>query len=108
MENKQRLIDAYTFAEEIESLQITVAGKPARWNDAKHSVLRKIAEQPTVDAVEVVHGRWDEYDCYKCDSNGKPVIKTGKVFVCSVCGREERFREPYCHCGAKMDGDANA
>lgn len=51
MENKQRLIDAYTFAEEIESLQITVAGKPARWNDAKHSVLRKIAEQPTVDAV---------------------------------------------------------
>ena len=66
-----------------------------------------LANTPTVDAVEVVHGRWDKYDCYKCNSDGKPVIRTGNVFVCSVCGREERYREPYCHCGAKMDGDGN-
>ena len=49
------------------------------------------------------HGRWEEYDCYKCNSDGEPVIKTATVLVCSVCGREERYREPYCHCGAKMD-----
>jgi hypothetical protein len=64
MANEKRLIDAYTLAEEIESLNITVAGKPARWNDAKHSVLCIIAEQPDVDAVEVVRckdcRRWDE------------------------------------------------
>lgn len=53
MANEKRIIEAYTLAEEIESLNITVAGKPARWNDAKHSVLRIIAEQPDVDAVEV-------------------------------------------------------
>ena len=46
-----RLIDAYTLAEEIESLEITVAGKPARWNDAKHSVLRVIAEQKGIEAA---------------------------------------------------------
>ena len=49
-----RYISACALAEEIKSLDITVAGKPARWNDAKHTVLRIIAEQPTVDAVEVV------------------------------------------------------
>lgn len=54
MAKEQRLIDAYTLAEEIEELRITVAGKPAKWNDAKHSVLRVIAEQADVDAVKVV------------------------------------------------------
>lgn len=38
------------------------------------------------------HGRWiDKETCY----------------VCSLCGRVERLQEPYCHCGAKMDGDGN-
>ena len=85
MANEKRLIDAYTLAEEIESLNITVAGKPARWNDAKHSVLCIIAEQPDVDAVEVVHGRWiEDYDTFIQDNGyeSEP-IHTG--FVCSVC-----------------------
>lgn len=25
-------------------------------------------------------------------------------YFCSVCGRMEMKEEPYCHCGAKMDG----
>ena len=44
-----RLIDAFALAEEIESMTITVAGKPARWNDAKHVILRVIAEQADID-----------------------------------------------------------
>lgn len=24
---------------------------------------------------------------------------------CSMCGREEQDKEPYCHCGARMDGE---
>lgn len=51
-----RPIDAYTLAEEIESLQITVGGKPAHWYDAKHTVLRMIAEQPDVTETNV--GKW--------------------------------------------------
>ena len=61
-----RNISAYALAEEIESLDITVAGKPARWNDAKHTVLRIIAEQPTVDAVEVVRCK----DCKHWEKDG--------------------------------------
>lgn len=59
---KDDLISRSAFAEEIESLEITVAGKPARWYDAKHSVLRCIAEAPAVDAVEVVRCR----ECKHC------------------------------------------
>lgn len=47
----ERYINAVDLAENIENLDITVAGKPARWNDAKYSVLQEIAEAPTADVV---------------------------------------------------------
>jgi hypothetical protein len=50
----ERYINAYDLAETIENLDITVAGKPARWNDAKYTVLKEIAEAPDADVVEVV------------------------------------------------------
>lgn len=57
-----------------------------------NAVLDSIDAQPTVDAVEVVHGRW--VDC----SNG---------WMCSVCERDNTYDKPYCpNCGARMDGDA--
>ena len=62
-----------------------------------------IANFPTVDAVEVVHGRWiEDYDTF-IQENGyeSEPIHTG--FVCSVCGRHSFAIEPFCHCGAKMD-----
>lgn len=62
----------------------------------------EVFNAPAADVVEVKRGRWIEHDCFKCNSRGEPVIKTGAVFVCSECGREERYREPFCHCGADM------
>lgn len=67
-------------------------------------VIDILSDMPTVDAVEVVHGRWiDDYDTFVQDNGyeSEP-IHTG--FVCSVCGRHSFAIEPYCHCGAKMDG----
>ena len=60
-----------------------------------------IAQQPTVDAVEVVHGRW---------------IDKGEYAVCTECGGRSGTQydgvEPiplmtqFCpNCGAKMDGE---
>ena len=59
--------------------------------------------EPTVDAVEVVHGQWvDKEDYY---------METG--VSCSICGERYFFEtsrtdfEPYNYCpncGAKMDG----
>lgn len=62
---------------------------------------------PTADVAEVKHGTWEEHDRYVCNSDGEPVAKIGVVFICSECGRQEHQKEPYCHCGAKMDSDSN-
>lgn len=78
------------------------------FNDALMRFRSMLHSETAVDVVEVVHGRWEEYDQYVCDSDDKPVAKIGTIFVCSQCGREENHRQPYCHCGAKMDGDKDA
>ena len=52
-------------------------------------ILTDIKNFPTADVEPVRHGKWiDKETCYKC----------------SLCGRIERLKEPYCHCGARMDG----
>ena len=65
--------------------------------DGWNSAIDIIEQAPTVDAVEVVHGRWVDTD-YKPDIYCK----------CSVCGRRVYAYDDgynYCpNCGAKMDG----
>ena len=46
MADYKRYIEACDLAEVIENLDIRVAGQSARWYDAKHSVLREIAQAP--------------------------------------------------------------
>ena len=53
--------------------------------------------------MEVKHGEW--IDNIKVISTvGMADIKALVGYRCSVCGREEVAKEPYCNCGAKMDG----
>jgi hypothetical protein len=63
----------------------------------------RLNNDPTVDAVEVVHGRWEKDEPDKC-GNRKP--------RCSVCGKyhlawwSDYTHCNYCpNCGAKMDGE---
>ena len=59
-----------------------------------------VAEIPTVDAVEVVHGRWENPSKYGLSTM---MDKLGNV--CSACASYCDNRFNYCpHCGAKMDG----
>ena len=86
--SKKRLIDYYYLAEKIEC-----PGEPlVYWCDIKAA--------PTVDAVEVVHGRW---------------IDKGEYAVCTECGGRSGTQydgvEPiplmtqFCqNCGCRMDG----
>lgn len=53
----------------------------------------------TADVVEVRHGEWIEMAEY--EHGGIKKI----FFVCPLCGRVEYQKEPYCHCGARMDGN---
>lgn len=80
------------------------------WNDCLLRVKSMVSKAPAADVAPVVHGRWK----LLCKGDW------ASVFVCSVCGRRERITEsesynaqlkmpreyPYCHCGARMDGDA--
>ena len=72
--------------------------------DAVDDAITVIKELPTVDAVPVVHGRWETVEDWDGDERYK----------CSVCG-DEWFLEVgnpefnnmnYCpKCGARMDGE---
>lgn len=95
MANEKRLIDAY-------KLEDLVRGNSARYHHVD-DVIAAIAGQPTVDAVEVVHGRWaleKEYADGTAD------------YKCSACEYDDNFNRnlvnafyKYCpYCGAKMDG----
>ena len=87
--SKKRLIDYYYLAEKIEC-----PGEPlVYWHD--------IEAAPTVDAVEVVHGRWIEQEKYTF----------GVMYDCSICGDrilDNGHSWNYCpNCGAIMDGGAD-
>lgn len=102
MKSKQRLIDAMRL--------VTKLAKKARFGRIKYDdTLAVIADAPTVDAEEVVHGQWIplEYDGY---ADGNPVWD---LWECSECREEHSGDEdtltPYCpNCGAKMDGGNEA
>ena len=87
MANEKRLIDANALRDDTYIFDAWDAKIVRAWLD----------DQPTVDAVEVVHGRW----IINCD---------GYYPYCSVCKEEPKHGEMtnYCpNCGAKMDGDGN-
>ena len=91
METEKRLIDAMQL---VTKLSKTVLGvKSAR--KVYDEVLRCIAEAPTIDTVEVVHGQWITSD-YNMDCE------------CSICGGTFEWWEAdevhFCpNCGAEMD-----
>ena len=107
MENEKRLIDANLIdkrlAADLES------------GDEKISIswFRSwIGTQETVDAVDVVNGRWLDLH-----SNPTQPNMFYRWWKCSECGHQYVFNEAvkrnyfassYCpNCGAKMDGDKN-
>ena len=99
MANEKRLIDANAIPYELTYAPYG----DKEWEYHKAYIVERdvIDAQPTVDAVEVVHGRWDTI-WYGTDSRGN-------VVKCSVCGyRKFDTTDNYCpNCGAKMDGDGN-
>ena len=66
-------------------------------------LVEDIDNAPTVDAVEVVHGRWEPR---------QDVIGFVRCSVCHDCNIYDDWADGkkwnYCpNCGAKMDGDGN-
>ena len=67
------------------------------WEVAHNCAMSCVDACPTVDAVPVVHGQWEQV--------------AEADYKCSVCGFRFTAGDPismfpYCRCGAKMDGGA--
>lgn len=98
MANEKRLIDANALKE--RAIRVSTVKEHCYM---KAVGTHEIDKAPTVDAVEVVHGRWLD--------SGRYHFVGGEVAICcSICGcalnteEYERFNWNYCPvCGAKMD-----
>ena len=108
MANEKRLIDANAIEAKIEkSFRKLIANQNRPDLAAALSYVGDlIIEAPTVDAVEVVHGRWE--------IRSNPYRVFAHEYACSVCGgykhklSYEHENMNYCpNCGAKMDGDGD-
>jgi DNA-directed RNA polymerase subunit RPC12/RpoP len=99
MATEKRLIDANKPIKETESI-IHFRMCHHMPTEDYESFLNYLKKQPTVDVVEVVHGRWE---LYPSDRNIR----------CTNCKMEfllahMSYTRNYCpNCGAKMDGDGN-
>ena len=68
-----------------------------------------VRRQPTIEAVPVVHGEWEECDWLAYDWNGECVRYPKKAMKCSNCSnafkKELLWKHNFCpNCGAKMKG----
>ena len=98
MATKKWLIDAWDLVEWLDNIDKEnylrhLRGKKSKWLNTQ-GVRHMINKVPTVDAEEVVHGRWI------------PLYPTGSFSGhCSVCKTLGSTDWNYCpNCGAKMDG----
>ena len=104
MANKKRLIDANVLNSELIERQ---------YRDQTMGILHTpyphmraiVANQPTVDAVEVVHGRWNESDWSGINIAGCMACSNCNVMIPRPDGNYYFLaRLHYCpNCGAKMD-----
>ena len=114
MANDKRLIDANALETAIQGTVSQVAlDAPydpewfTRLAARQFEILKIIDDAPTVDAVEVVHGKWAIFEDGWNDE---------AIYECTVCkeafvtidGTPAENLWNYCpNCGAKMDGDGN-
>ena len=83
----KRAIEEYCFSPK----EITYAG-----------IVKVVMSVPTVDAVEVRHGKWIDRKEIFSEYEGEEI-----AIGCSICNKSQRkYRKTnYCpNCGAKMDG----
>ena len=54
---------------------------------------------PSADVVERKRGEWVDISCVVHDPDGDWIATQ---YQCSLCGRKEYMKEPFCNCGADM------
>ena len=73
--------------------------------NAERYFLNLIDKTSTADVVEVKHGFWKEDTEFVITDNPDDDGYWRTIYICSECERTAINKEPYCHCGAKIDGE---
>lgn len=78
-------------------------------NDSGDILLADVKSGEAAKIGELPVGRWIEEKKQtiipvEFDAAGEPILHDYVVYHCDQCGRTERKKEPYCHCGARMVG----
>lgn len=74
------------------------------WDKAFDEAIRELDNIPAADVCPMVHGHWvPAANTWTHDLNEA----SRRIFRCSVCGRYENTKEPFCNCGAVMDEGEN-
>lgn len=108
-EEKRRICDHGMELLEAEETGEYISRKSAEgavrdhWCDSSR-MMEAIRCIPAADVAPVVHGEWIRCNASlltHCQCGAYPVNLAW--YRCSVCGRTAPKKEPYCHCGARMD-----
>lgn len=106
MENEKRLIYADFLLKKIQDTAEGLADcdqQNAAWALRKYAV-RDIMDAETVDAVEVVHGRWLTWE--EKFPGVKPRRSNNLGVFCDKCHNHADNRTYFCpNCGANMKGE---
>ncbi len=78
----------------------TIGERTLRHDDCERLADHLIANGVIVSSYEVKYGEWIVTKTEHCWNDAEYPVE----FICSECGRTVEQQEPYCHCGAKMDG----
>lgn len=94
-----KYINADTLQAKLERKKAGIANQryTEGWNDCMMRVKSMVSSETPVDVAPVVHARW-------IARSDKRIISMTHPYMCSRCWRVEMDKEPYCNCGAKMDG----
>jgi hypothetical protein len=117
MATEKQLINGYVAEKSIRDAEKIIRSEmtcdyDTGWADALSSVADMIKRIPTVDAVEVVHGRWEDVKETEMYVPDKKYTVTHTAETCSNCkvrigfigGKQYLYDNQCPNCGAKMDG----
>ena len=106
MANEKRLVNAEAIARKLKYAHCTDCNVVRKIQCSACWVgdVLELLEGDSVDAVEVVHGRWIASGCgFDCCSECRKVYADGYL---TAMGIKPRTQFSYCpNCGAKMDGE---
>ena len=94
---KQKIVDEQTK----KHVGIGNAGYEIGYHNGLSMAMAMVLTAPAADVAPVVHAKWEPV----LDGVWNLPTPVPLGWSCPLCGRYEQYKESYCNCGARMDGE---